>query len=50
MRRILRALIESNLYTDKLREAVGKEVITQTPHYQFDYIRFNVITAAQNAH
>ena len=45
----LRGLIESNLYADKVREAFASEVVTQTPHYQFDYIRFNVITNAQTA-
>ncbi len=45
----LRGLIESNLYTEKLREIIANEVVTQTPHYQFDYIRFNVITDAQTA-
>jgi hypothetical protein len=45
----VRNLVEANLYAEKLREAIGKEVKTAAPHYQFDYIRFTVITEAQKA-
>jgi TolA-binding protein len=45
----LRAFIESDLLRNKVQEAIGKEAPTTAPHFQFDYIRFNVITDAVKA-
>ncbi len=45
----LRAFIESDLYSTRLRDTIGNEVATSSPHVQFDFVRFNVITDALKA-
>jgi hypothetical protein len=42
-----RGLVEGSLYQEKLREAFGKEVKTDAPHYQFDYIRYTLMDEAK---
>lgn len=37
---------ESNLLTQKLKDAMAKEVPTMTQHYKFDYVRFNEVATA----
>ncbi|MCS7059860.1 MAG: SurA N-terminal domain-containing protein [Anaerolineae bacterium] len=37
---------ESNLFAQRLQEAIGSEVPTRTMHYQFSYIRFNTVESA----
>jgi hypothetical protein len=45
----LRSLVESDLLTQKLRDTIGAEVQKSAPHYQFDFVRFNVMTDALKA-
>jgi hypothetical protein len=42
-----RALVEGSLYQEKLREAFAKEVKTDAPHYQFNYIRYTLMDEAK---
>ncbi len=42
-----RNLVEGSLYQEKLREAFSKEVKTDAPHYQFDYIRYTLMDEAK---
>jgi SurA N-terminal domain len=42
-----RNLVEGSLFQEKLREAFAKEVKTDAPHYQFDYIRYTLMDEAK---
>jgi TolA-binding protein len=45
----LRALIEGNLYREKVQKAFADETATRAPHFKFDYIRFNTEADATTA-
>lgn len=45
----LRGFIEGDLLRAKLQEELGKEVRSEAPHFQFDLVRFNVLTDAVKA-
>jgi hypothetical protein len=42
----LRNFVENDLLTRKLQEDIGKTTPIESPHYTFDFVRFNVITDA----
>jgi hypothetical protein len=37
----IRALVENNLYQQKLQKQFADQVAPEAPHYKFDYVRFN---------
>jgi hypothetical protein len=45
----IRALVENNLYQQKLQEQFAEQVARESPHYKFDYVRFNSDLDATNA-
>lgn len=45
----MRYFVESDLYRARLQEKLGEEVTTSAPHYEFQFLRFNVITDAVKA-
>lgn len=45
----MRYFVEGDLYRTRLQEKLGEEVSTTAPHYEFQFLRFNVITDAVKA-
>ncbi len=37
----IRALVENNLYQQKLQQQFSDQVASEAPHFKFDYVRFN---------
>lgn len=37
----IRALVENNLYQQKLQQQFAEQVAKEAPHFKFDYVRFN---------
>lgn len=45
----VRALVEANLYRERVQAAFADEAPTNAPHFRFDYLRFNTEADAQKA-